>query len=179
LAFSDARHRPAFNRLPGVNNLSYCHGFIRALDSIMRFRVRKAAHFLERTGLALAGAACGTFVGAHVGTSIGVLTTLGFLLSMIAIGAVGFYLGIDIPPLHFHHGDENADDDHHGIDAPEFLSAFGTFLATLTAFASVSAVVLRVETHVVWTSLIMIGWLGGVTMQIVAGAIGRLRRARS
>lgn len=145
----------------------------------MRLRVRKAAHFLERTGLALAGAACGTFVGAHVGTSVGALTTLGFLLSMIAIGAIGFYLGIDIPPLHFHSADEHTDSDNRGIDTAEFLSAFGTFLATLTAFASVSAVVLRVQTHLVWTSLIMIGWLGGVAMQIVAGAIGRLRRARS
>ncbi len=36
----------------------------------MRFRVRKTAHVLERVGLAMAGAACGMFVGAYVGTSI-------------------------------------------------------------------------------------------------------------
>ena len=143
----------------------------------MRLRVRKAAHFLERTGLALAGAACGTFVGAHVGTSFAALTTLGFLLAMILLGAVGFYLGIDIPPLPFHANESAAEHDvRGGIDAAEFLSAAGTFLATLAAFASVTAVVLRLHVHVAWTTLIMAGWLGGVAMQIVAGAIARLRR---
>lgn len=140
----------------------------------MRLRVRRAAHILERCGLALAGAACGTFVGAHVGTSIGALTTLGFLLAMIVVGAVGFYLGIDIPPLPFHPHDE--DESAGGIDAAEFLSAFGTFLATLSAFASVSAVVLRLNPHLAWTILIMAGWLAGVAMQIFAGAIARVRR---
>lgn len=141
----------------------------------MRLRVRKAAHFLERTGLALAGAACGTFVGAHVGTSFAALTTVGFLLAMIAIGAVGFYLGIDIPPLTFHDPDEEPRS-RGKIDAAEFLSAFGTFLATLAAFVSVSAVVLRLNLHAVSSWLILIGWLVGVTMQICAGAIARLRR---
>jgi hypothetical protein len=36
----------------------------------MQFRVRKAAHILERIGLAMAGASSGLFVGAHVGSSI-------------------------------------------------------------------------------------------------------------
>lgn len=144
----------------------------------MRLRVRKAAHFLERTGLALAGAACGTFVGAHVGTSFAALTTIGFLLGMIALGAIGFYLGIDIPPLPFHGAEEDSRASGK-IDAAEFLSAFGTFLATLAAFASVSAVVLRLNLHSVWSWLILIGWLAGVTMQITAGAIARIRRAHA
>lgn len=146
----------------------------------MRSRVRKAAHFLERTGLALAGAACGTFVGAHVGTSFASLTTVGFLLAMIVIGAVGFYLGIDIPPLPFQPNESEAEHEaRHQVDAAEFLSAFGTFLATLAAFASVSAVVLRLQMHLGWTVLIMGGWLGGVGMQTIAGAIARLRHRRT
>ena len=64
----------------------------------MRFRVRKFAHVLERTGLAMAGAAAGLFVAAHVGSSIAALTTQGFLLIMMIAGAIGFYLGIDTPP---------------------------------------------------------------------------------
>ena len=67
----------------------------------MRFRVRKFAHVLERIGLAMAGAATGLFVGAHVGSSIAALTSQGFLLIMMIVGAVGFYLGIDTPPLPF------------------------------------------------------------------------------
>src|SRR5476651_518667 len=68
----------------------------------MRFRVRKFAHVLERLGLAMAGAACGLFVGALVGSSFAPLTSQAFLLFMMIGGAVGFYLGIDTPPLPFH-----------------------------------------------------------------------------
>ena len=40
----------------------------------MRLRVRKLAHVLERTGLAMAGAASGLFVAAHVGSAIAAFT---------------------------------------------------------------------------------------------------------
>jgi hypothetical protein len=138
----------------------------------MRFRVRKSAHVLERLGLAMAGAASGLFVGVLVGSNVDVLTSQGFLLLMMIGGAVGFYLGIDTPPLPFHPANEGVDE----IDTAEFLSAVGTFLATGSAFASVGAIVLRHDPHIAWTSMIMAGWVIGVTMQIIAGAIARLRR---
>jgi hypothetical protein len=135
----------------------------------MRFRVRKFAHELERVGLAMAGAACGLFVSAHVGSTIGALTTQGFLLVMMVIGAIAFYIGIDTPQLAFH------SDDDPKIDAAEFLSAVGTFCATLTAFCSVGIIILREEPHIAWTVLILIGWVAGISMQIVAGAKARMR----
>ena len=138
----------------------------------MRFRVRKSAHVLERVGLAMAGAACGLFVSAHVGSTISFLTSQGFLLLMMLAGAVGFYLGIDTPQKPFH-GDP--DDPAGGIDLAEFLSAVGTFLATLTAFFSVGIIILRSEPHIALTVLIGIGWTIGIVMQIVAGAIARVR----
>ena len=61
------------------------------------------------------------------------------------------------------------------IDAAEFLSAVGTFLAALTAFVSVGVIVLRENPHMFWTTMIMAGWVVGVTMQIIAGAIARMR----
>jgi len=140
----------------------------------MRFRVRKFAHVLERIGLAMAGAACGLFVSAHVGSSISFLTSEGFLLLMMVAGAVGFYLGIDTPLLPLH-ADADPDRPAAGIDAPEFLTAAGTFLATLTAFVSVGIIVLRAEPHIAWTVLIGIGWTVGIAMQIIAGAIARAR----
>jgi len=138
----------------------------------MRFRVRKSAHVLERLGLAMAGAASGLFVGVLVGSNVDALTSQGFLLLMMIGGAVGFYLGIDTPPLRFHPANGGVDE----IDTAEFLSAVGTFLATGSAFASVGAIVLRHNPHIAWTSMIMAGWVIGVTMQIIAGAIARLRR---
>ncbi len=137
----------------------------------MRTRVRRFAHVLERSGLALAGAACGLFVAAHVGSSISFLTTQGFLLVMMIVGAFGFYLGIDTPPLPFH----DAEVAEPKVDSAEFLSAFGTFLATLAAFFAVAVIILRREPHIGWTYLIMLGWTVGVAMQIIAGAIARAR----
>jgi hypothetical protein len=137
----------------------------------MRFRVRKSAHVLERLGLAMAGAACGLFVSAHVGSTFDALTSQGFLLAMMIIGAIGFYLGIDTPQLRFH-----PDDEETNVDAAEFLSAVGTFCATLTAFFSVGIIILRAEPDVAWTALIMIGWIAGIAMQIVAGAKARMRQ---
>lgn len=135
----------------------------------MRFRVRKTAHLLERVGLAMAGAACGLFVGAYVGSAIAHLTTQGFLLLMMLLGTVGFYLGIDTPQLPF-------DDAHSRIDAAEFLSSAGTLCATLSAFASVAVIVLRLDLQVHFAWIALAGWIAGVAMQIVAGAKARMRK---
>jgi hypothetical protein len=142
----------------------------------MRFRVRKLAHVLERIGLAMAGAACGLFVAAHVGSTIAAFTSQAFILVMMIGGAVGFYLGIDTPPLPFReHGQPSQGETSDKIDTAEFLSAAGTFLATVTAFVSIGIIVLRENPPLVWTIAIMVVWVLGVTMQIVAGAIARSR----
>ncbi len=139
----------------------------------MRMRVRRFAHFLERIGLAMAGAASGLFVAAYTGTAIASLTTQAFLLAMMIGGAVGFYLGIDTPQLPF---DPETSGSRARVDAAELLSAVGTFCAALTAFVSVAVIVLREEPHMTWTVLILIGWVLGIAMQIVAGTIARVRR---
>jgi hypothetical protein len=122
----------------------------------------------------MVGAASGLFVAAHVGSSIAALTFQAFLLIMMIGGAVGFYLGIDTPPLREPKG-EPAGGGGTKVDSADLLSAIGTFLAALTAFASVSLIVLRQDLHVYGTMLIMIGWVVGVMMQIIAGAIARTR----
>ncbi|RZN10678.1 hypothetical protein CWO91_12355 [Bradyrhizobium genosp. SA-3] len=134
----------------------------------MRFGVRKTAHVFERVGLAMAGAACGLFVGAYVGSAIATLTTQGFLLLMMVLGFIGFYLGIDTPQMPF-------DDAHSEIDAAEFLSSAGTLCATFTALASVAVIVLRLDPHINFAWLALLGWSAGVAMQIVAGAKARMR----
>ena len=143
----------------------------------MQFHVRKFAHVLERIGLAMAGASSGLFVGSYVGSSIAALTSQGFLVVMMIGGAIGFYLGIDTPTLAFHgpNGDPSKGSSVGKIDAAEFLSAAGTFLATLTAFLSVSVIVFRENPHIFWTIMIMLGWVVGVMMQIIAGTIARTR----
>src|SRR5713226_5390663 len=90
----------------------------------MRFRMRKFAHVLERLGLAMAGAASGLFVAALVGSSFALLTSQAFLLFMMIGGAVGFYVGIDTPPLPFHptNGPPSNGGTEAGIDSVEFMS---------------------------------------------------------
>lgn len=143
----------------------------------MQFRVRKAAHVLERIGLAMAGASSGLFVGVHVGTSFAALTSQTFLVVMMIAGAIGFYLGIDTPPLPFHepNGEPSKAGSSGKIDIAEFLTAAGTFLATLAAFGSVGVIVLHENPRTFWTVAIMLGWVVGVIMQIVAGAVARTR----
>jgi hypothetical protein len=144
----------------------------------VRFRVRKFAHVLERLGLAMAGAASGLFVAVLVGSSFALLTSQAFLLIMMISGAVGFYLGIDTPPLPFRplNGPRSDGGTETRIDAAEFLSAVGTFLAAFSAFAAVGVIVLRHDPHMAWTTMIMAGWVFGVSMQIVAGTMARMRR---
>ena len=134
----------------------------------MQIGVRRFAHFLERTGLAMAGAACGLFVAAHVGSSVAWLTNQAFLLFMMLVGAIGFYLGIDTPQLPF-------DEAHSQIDAAELLSSAGTLCATLAALASVAVIVLRLDADGAPSWLVLLGWIAGVAMQIVAGAKARMR----
>ena len=123
----------------------------------------------------MAGAASGLFVGAHVGSSFAALTSEGFLLLMMLGGAIGFYLGIDAPQLAFNSENEESANGRRRIDAAEFLSAVGTFLAAFSAFASVGIILMRHDPHMLWTSLIMAGWVFGISMQTVAGAIARYR----
>ena len=132
-----------------------------------RSRTRRAAHCLERFGLARAGASCGSFVAAHVvRANFEVLASTTAVLAMTCYGAIGFYLGIDIPP-HAAFAERT--------DPAELFSAIGTFLASTAAFVSVYSIVVDTDSHIVWTTIVWGCWLIGVTLQIVAGAIARLR----
>jgi hypothetical protein len=75
----------------------------------------------------------------------------------------------------FHGPDGEPSNGSGKIDTAEFLSAAGTFLATLAAFVSVGVIVLRKDPHTFWTIILMLGWVVGVVMQIIAGAIARNR----
>lgn len=143
----------------------------------MRSGLRRVAHILERSGLAMAGAACGLFVGVQVGSGIGVLTTQGFLIVVTIAGAAGAYLGIDTPPHRFQAIDVTPLDPRHGgrIDSAEMLTTLGTFLAALAAFASVALIVLGNDVRVSWNVAILLVWSAGVLMQIAAGSIARIR----
>jgi hypothetical protein len=57
------------------------------------------------------------------------------------------------------------------------LTAAGTFLTALVALISVGVIILRESPHSVWTYLMLIVWILDVAMQIIAGALARMRRS--
>jgi hypothetical protein len=125
------------------------------------------AHLLERVGLAMAGASCGLFVAAHLArTGIELVASIAAIFIMTALGAVGFYLGIDIPPHTALAGK---------VDTAELLSAIGTFIAAIGGFASVYIIVTDASPQIFSTLFVGFLWLLGVGMQIIAGAIARIR----
>jgi hypothetical protein len=126
-------------------------------------------HVIERLGLAMAGAMCGTFVAAQLTRANGALfDSAGFVAAMVFAGIAGFYLGIDIP--HPARARSRA-------DVVELLSAIGTFLAAIAALISVYAFVFDEALSGVSTIAVASWWLLGVAMQVAAGAIGRVRLA--
>lgn len=140
-----------------------------------RSRTSRIEHMLERAGLATAGASCGLFVAAFVvKEGIPALMSLGFVFVMMIGGAIGFYLGIDLPPR----DDQPAPGSEvaQPIDRVELLSALGTFIAPVAALFAVINIILDFEPKPAWVVLIGIGWVLGVAMQIVAGLIARFGR---
>jgi hypothetical protein len=138
--------------------------------------ISRAAHVVERTGLAMSGAMCGTFVAAYLArANIQTFDSTGFIASMVLIGMMGFYLGIDIPRLRASHVKHAVKRSIPHWDIVELLSATGTFLAAAAALMSVYDIVLDEVPQPMWEFVIGCWWLLGILMQIGAGTIGRLR----
>ena len=135
----------------------------------------RLAHVVERMGLAMSGAVGGTFVAAYLArANMEIFESIEFIASMILIGLIGFYLGIDISRLRASHKSLGARHPLPQWDAVELLGATGTFLAAAAALISVYAIVFDAAPQRMWEFVIGCWWLIGVVMQIGAGAIGRL-----
>ena len=136
--------------------------------------ISRAAHVIERSGLAMAGAMCGTFVAAQLAKAgIAPFDSVGFAATMVLVGMIGFYLGIDIPRLPVRVARHRP-----RVEPVELLSAAGTFLAAMAALISVGDIVLDEAPQHVWELVVGVWWLVGVMLQISAGLIARLRFAQ-
>ena len=136
--------------------------------------ISRVAHVIERCGLAMAGAMCGTFVAAQMAkVNVAPFNSFGFIALMVLTGMIAFYVGIDLPRL-----PAGLAGERHRVDVVEMLSAAGTFLATVAALVSVYAIVLDEAPQRIFEFVVGGWWFGGVTMQVIAGSIGRLRSKR-
>ena len=145
-----------------------------------RSPISRFAHVVERTGLALTGGSCGLFVAGHLARSdFNLISSGGAILAMMAYGAAGFYLGIDLPPppeklreLPLRRLGSKA-------DAVELLSAGGTFLTAVTAVIAVASIIADEVARPRGAVAILLAWTIGASMQIVAGIFARLRAETS
>ena len=136
--------------------------------------ISRVAHVIERSGLAMAGAMCGTFVAAQMAkTSVALSDSVGFIALMVLVGMIGFYLGIDIPRR-----PASVVAEPQKVDPVELLSANGTFLATVAALVSVAIIVLDEVPQRALEFVVGSCWTLGIVMQIGAGLIGRQRLNR-
>jgi len=141
--------------------------------------ISRAAHVIERSGLAIAGALCGLFVAALLlRANIDLFDSVSFSSAMTLFGLVGFYLGIDTPPAPSRAFRVDILNARIGpkIELVEVFVAAGTFLATAAALVSVYVVVFDEDLPVIWTVIVGCWWLLGVAMQIVAGIAARTRK---
>jgi hypothetical protein len=137
------------------------------------YLISRVAHVIGRSGLAMAGAMCGTFVTAQMSKAhVALFGTVGFFAMMVMVGMIGFYLGIDIPRLPPEVAGQRLK-----MDPVEWLSAAGTFLAAVAALVSVYGIVLDEIPQRVCEFVVGSWWALGIVMQIGAGVIGRLRLA--
>jgi hypothetical protein len=127
---------------------------------------------IGRAGLAVLGALSALFVAALVGKAdIDGINCLAALLGSVLYACLGFYLGIDIPALPPEltaaHASERG-------DLLLLLSAVGTLVASLAALLSLSVFVFEASPAVTCVLAIGVAWFFGVTMQLVAGSLGRI-----
>jgi hypothetical protein len=144
------------------------------LTSSVRPFSSRVAHVLERSGLAMLGASGGLFVAARLAkTDVEVLTFPIIVLLLVVYGALGAYLGIDLPPQPCDASRGDGDSVNTRSRWIERLSSGGTFLGALAAFVSIYSIVVDEGAQNGWTLTIGLAWLVGVSMQIVAGIVAR------
>ena len=134
------------------------------------------AHVIARSGLAIAGLLCGFFVAAYVvRADIEGLESIGVVASMSMAGAIGFYLGGDIPRVRSLQAALPGQSGRLDVVPVDWLGAIGTFLSAAAALTSVYVIVFDEVLRLALTLAIGFCWLLGVIMQIGAGVIARRR----
>jgi lysylphosphatidylglycerol synthetase-like protein (DUF2156 family) len=130
------------------------------------------AQIMERISLAIMGALCGLFVAAVVAKAdIEEINSLGALFSAVLYGALGFYLGTNIPSLS---SSRTISSTGSGPRTIALASAIGTFVAAFAALVSVYTIIFDQTPPAMWNVGIGSGWAVGVLLQLAAGTAARL-----
>jgi hypothetical protein len=142
--------------------------------TIERSGVNRFALAMERTGFAIMGALCGLFVAALVAkANIEEINSLGVVFSVVLYGAIGFYLGTDLPSLSRGASSDVFSGTGSKTNPIALASVTGTLLATVAARVSVYMIVSNEAAPFIWNVGIGSGWMIGVMLQLAAGTAAR------
>ncbi|MET3912444.1 hypothetical protein ABID59_006815 [Bradyrhizobium sp. S3.3.6] len=143
---------------------------------IARSDLIKAAHLLERIGLAAIGASCGLYVGATLLRQRGGLFESGWIvLLMMLYGALSCYVGIDLSGSVARKSISSISEEWNGSEVAEIMSAAGTFGAAMAATLSVSILVLDQNLPNGLIGFVAGSWVVGSSLQVAAGTMARTR----
>ncbi|MDE5442701.1 hypothetical protein GWG65_14825 [Bradyrhizobium sp. CSA207] len=145
---------------------------------IARSDLIKAAHLLERIGLAAIGASCGLYVGATLLRQRGGLFEGGWIvLLMMLYGALSCYVGIDLSCNVARKSVPSISEEWNGSEVAEIMSAAGTFGAAIAATLSVSILVLDQNLPNGLIGFVAGSWVVGSSLQVAAGTMARTYEA--
>jgi len=134
----------------------------------------KSAHLLERVGLAAVGGSCGLYVSAILLRHESGLFESGWIVLLAMLyGALSYYVGIDLAGNKARKSNPGISEEWDSSDAPEIISAAGTFGAAIAAALSVSIIVLDQNVPGGVIAIVAGCWFVGSSLQVVAGTMAR------
>ncbi|MEK9278488.1 MULTISPECIES: hypothetical protein [unclassified Bradyrhizobium] len=141
---------------------------------IARSSLIKLAHLLERVGLAAVGGSCGLYVGAILLRQESGLFESGWIVLLAMLyGALSYYVGIDLAGNKARKSNSGISEEWDASDAPEIISAAGTFGAAIAAALSVSIIVLDQNVPSGGIAVVAGCWFAGSSLQVIAGTLAR------
>ena len=133
-----------------------------------------ALSIAKRAGLGISGALNGAIVASYLSyAGISWFDAVGTAAALMIFGWTGSFIGVALASSPA--AAQGADPLRSSAHPSEVLSAAGTFVASATAFIAAWLLVSHAPLTILWASTIGFWWLVGVTLQIVAGALARLR----
>jgi hypothetical protein len=133
-----------------------------------------ALSIAKRAGLGISGALNGAIVASYLSyAGISWFDAVGTAAALMIFGWTGSFIGVTLASSPA--AAQGADPLRSSAHPSEVLSAAGTFVASATAFIAAWLLVSHAPLTILWASTIGFWWLFGVTLQIVAGALARLR----
>jgi hypothetical protein len=134
----------------------------------------RALSLAKRTGLGMSGALNGAIAAAFLGyAGISLFDAVGMAAALMIFGWTGGFTGVTVASSQL--AGRERERLSSGGDPSEVLSSVGTFVANVAALIAAWLFLSSAPPTVLGAAAIGFWWLFGVTLQIGAGVLARLR----